>query len=115
MKFNKICILGLGYIGLPTASMFATHGIKVIGVDINQSIIETLQAGRIHIHEPGLGEAVEKAVKSGNLSIAAQPEPADAFLIAVPTPFYEHDFGRYDGQTYKKADKIGRASCRERV
>ena len=91
MKFNKICILGLGYIGLPTASMFAMHGIKVVGVDINPFIIETLQAGHIHIHEPGLGEAVGMAVKSGNLSVATRPEPADAFLIAVPTPFYEHD------------------------
>jgi UDP-N-acetyl-D-mannosaminuronic acid dehydrogenase len=115
MKFNKICILGLGYIGLPTASMFATHGIKVVGVDINQSIIETLRAGRIHIHEPGLGEAVEAAVKSGNLSVATCPEPADAFLIAVPTPFYEHDFGQVDGQVYKKADMRAVASATEAI
>jgi UDP-N-acetyl-D-mannosaminuronic acid dehydrogenase len=115
MKFNKICILGLGYIGLPTASMFATHGIKVLGVDINLSIIETLQAGRIHIHEPGLGEAVNTALKSGNLSVAIQPEPADAFLIAVPTPFYEHDFGQYDGQIYKRADMRAVISATEAV
>src|SRR5512137_2349124 len=79
MKFNKICILGLGYIGLPTASMFATHGIKVVGVDINPAIIETLRAGQIHIHEPGLGEAVKTAVAGGNLSVSATPEAADAF------------------------------------
>jgi UDP-N-acetyl-D-mannosaminuronic acid dehydrogenase len=115
VKFNKICILGLGYIGLPTASMFATHGIKVVGVDINSSIIETLRAGRIHIHEPGLGEVVEKAVKSGNLSVATRPEPAEAFLIAVPTPFYEHDFGQYDGQTYKKADMRAVTSATEAI
>jgi UDP-N-acetyl-D-mannosaminuronic acid dehydrogenase len=115
MKFDKICILGLGYIGLPTASMFATHGIQVVGVDINPAIIETLQAGRLHIHEPGLGEAVELAVKSGNLTVATAPEPADAFLIAVPTPFYEHDFGEYEGQTYKKADMRAVISAAEAV
>jgi UDP-N-acetyl-D-mannosaminuronic acid dehydrogenase len=89
VKFNKICILGLGYIGLPTASIFATHGLKVLGVDVNPRVIETLQSGKIHIHEPGLGEAMQQAVQSGNLTVANQPEPADAFLIAVPTPFYE--------------------------
>ncbi len=89
MKFEKICILGLGYIGLPTASAFATHGVRVIGVDVNPHVIQILQAGKIHIHEPGLGEAVLRAVESGNLTVAASPEPADAFLIAVPTPFYE--------------------------
>jgi UDP-N-acetyl-D-mannosaminuronic acid dehydrogenase len=104
MKFEKVCILGLGYIGLPTASMFATHGIKVLGVDTNPAIIETLQAGRIHIHEPGLGEVVERAIQSGNLQVSTRPAPADAFLIAVPTPFYEHEVGQYNGQRYKKAD-----------
>jgi len=104
VKFEKVCILGLGYIGLPTASMFATHGVKVVGVDTNPKVIETLRAGKLHIHEPGLGEALEKAVASGNLTVAPVPEPADAFLIAVPTPFYEHETGEYNGQTYKKAD-----------
>lgn len=104
MKFNKICILGLGYIGLPTATMFAASGIQVVGVDTNPHVIETLQAGRLHIHEPGLGEMLQKAIASGNLSVAAAPEPADAFLIAVPTPFYEGETGAYHGQAYKKAD-----------
>jgi len=104
MKFEKVCILGLGYIGLPTASMFATHGVKVLGVDTNPEIIQTLRAGHVHIHEPGLGEAVEMAVTSGNLSVDTRPQPADAFIIAVPTPFYEHELGEYNGQTYKKAD-----------
>ena len=89
MKFNKICILGLGYIGLPTASMFATHGLKVVGVDVNPHVIETLRSGKLHIHEPGLGEAMQKAVESGNLTVSTVPEPADAFIIAVPTPFYD--------------------------
>ena len=89
MRFNKICVLGLGYIGLPTASTFATSGIKVIGVDINQQIVASLQNGHLHIHEPGLRTLVQTALQSGNLTIHNQPEPADAFIIAVPTPFKE--------------------------
>lgn len=69
MKFQKICVLGLGYIGLPTASTFATHGIKVVGVDVNPQIIETLQSGELHIYEPGLRDLVQKAVQDGNLQI----------------------------------------------
>ncbi|HMB22044.1 MAG TPA: nucleotide sugar dehydrogenase, partial [Anaerolineales bacterium] len=104
MNFQKICILGLGYIGLPTASTFATHGLKVVGVDINPHVIETLQAGKIHIHEPGLRSVVETALDSGNLTISPKPEEADAFLIAVPTPFYEDKVGEYEGKKYKLAD-----------
>ncbi len=115
MKFEKICILGLGYIGLPTASMFATHGVKVVGVDTNPRVVETLNAGKLHIHEPGLGEVVEKAVQSGNLVVSPLPEAADAFLIAVPTPFYEHDLGEYNGQTYKKADMRAVAAATEAI
>ncbi len=88
MKFNTICIVGLGYIGLPTASMFANHGIHVIGVDTNAEVIKSLRAGKVHIYEPGLGEVVEKALKDGHLSVSEKPVPADAFIIAVPTPFY---------------------------
>lgn len=89
MGFNKLCILGLGYIGLPTASTFATHGIQVIGVDTNPKIVESLRKEEIHIHEPGLRTVVQAAIRSGNLRAATSPEPADAFIIAVPTPFYE--------------------------
>jgi UDP-N-acetyl-D-mannosaminuronic acid dehydrogenase len=78
----------LGYIGLPTASTFANAGLKVLGVDINNGIIDTLLSGKIHIHEPGLLESEQKAVRSGNLTVALKPEPADAFIISVPTPFY---------------------------
>lgn len=88
MKFESICVLGLGYIGLPTASTFATSGIKVTGVDVNPDVVHNLQNGQIHIHEPGLRTLVQAAIRSGNLAIAAQPQPADAFIIAVPTPFY---------------------------
>lgn len=88
MAFHKICVLGLGYIGLPTASTFATHGLKVIGVDVNPQVVNTLRNGGLHIHEPGLRTLVQAALVSGNLTIAEQPEEADAFIIAVPTPFY---------------------------
>lgn len=85
---KKVCILGLGYIGLPTAAMFANNGVQVIGVDINDHIINTINQGGIHIKEAGLAEAVQKAFQSGNLRAALKPEQADAFIIAVPTPFY---------------------------
>lgn len=104
MRFQKICILGLGYIGLPTASTFATNGVKVIGVDINPHVLNTLKSGDIHIHEPGLRTVVEAAVNSGNLVLSSQPEPADAFLIAVPTPFKENQYDEYQGRRYKLAD-----------
>lgn len=87
MKFEKICILGLGYIGLPTASTFASHGMRVIGVDNNPAIIESLHNGVVHIGEPGLQEIVQSALDSGKLTVQSTPEPADAFIIAVPTPF----------------------------
>ncbi len=86
MEFNKICVLGLGYIGLPTASTFATHGVQVVGVDVNQRVVEVLRNGEIHIHEPGLRTLVQAAFHSENLRVSDRPEPADAFIIAVPTP-----------------------------
>lgn len=88
MIFHKICVLGLGYIGLPTASTFATHGLQVVGVDVNRRVIDTLRNGGLHIQEPGLRSLVQAALSSGNLVVREQPEVADAFIIAVPTPFY---------------------------
>ncbi len=88
MNFSKICVLGLGYIGLPTASTIANQGIKVVGVDVNPHIVDTLRNGGLHLHEPGLRTLVQAALGSGNLIISAKPEKADAFIIAVPTPFY---------------------------
>jgi UDP-N-acetyl-D-mannosaminuronic acid dehydrogenase len=79
----------LGYIGLPTASTFATHGLRVVGVDINPEIVEKLNQGEVHLFEPGLRTLVQAAVQSRNLVVRSQPEPADAFIIAVPTPFKE--------------------------
>jgi UDP-N-acetyl-D-mannosaminuronic acid dehydrogenase len=87
MEYKSICVLGLGYIGLPTASTFATHGIQVTGVDVNPQVISTLQNGEIHIHEPGLRTLVQAALLSNNLTISAEPSEADGFIIAVPTPF----------------------------
>ena len=86
MKFNKVCVLGLGYIGLPIASTLATHGVKVTGMDSNPRIVETLEKGELHIYEPGLKALVEQAVQSGDLKLSHEVEPADAFIIAVPTP-----------------------------
>lgn len=83
---NRVCVLGLGYIGLPTASILATHGFTVIGVDVNERVIARLKEGEPHIQEPGLRTIVEAAVKSGNLILRTKPEEADAFIIAVPTP-----------------------------
>ncbi len=115
MKFEKICILGLGYIGLPTASTFAAHGLRVLGVDVNSGIIETLRSGGLHIHEDGLPEALAKAVESGNLTVATRPSEADAFLIAVPTPFHEDRFGEYNGIKYKLADMRAVVSATEAI
>ena len=88
MEFNKICVFVLIYIGLPTASTFATHGLHVAGLDVNLQVIHTLRNGGLHIHEPGLRTLVQAALGSSNLVISEQAEPADAFIIAVPTPFY---------------------------
>lgn len=89
MKFSKICVLGLGYIGLPTAGTLATRGVKVVGVDVNPLVINCLQNGQVHLYEPGLGELIAEALSSGNLIVSGQPETADAFEIAVPTPFFD--------------------------
>ncbi len=83
---KKICILGLGYIGLPTASMLATHGYKVTGVDINEKITEKMSNGVIPIQEPGLETLVQAAMKSKRLEVRTKPEKADVFIICVPTP-----------------------------
>jgi UDP-N-acetyl-D-mannosaminuronic acid dehydrogenase len=85
-EFQTISVIGLGYIGLPTAALIASRGFKVIGVDINPDVVATVGAGRVHIVEADLDGAVHKAVFSGRLVTRLQPAPADVFLIAVPTP-----------------------------
>lgn len=115
MKFNKICVIGLGYIGLPTASTFAVNGVNVIGVDTNSYVIDTLNKGEIHIHEPGLPEAVSNAVRSGKFKATTRPEEADAYIIAVPTPFKHDEFGEYNGLKYKLADMRAVTSAAESI
>lgn len=87
MSFETISVIGLGYIGLPTAAVFASKGKKVVGVDINARAVDTINRGAIHIVEPDLDQVVHAAVTRGDLRATTQPEAADAFLIAVPTPF----------------------------
>lgn len=90
MNQPKICVIGLGYIGLPTSAMFATHGCEVIGVDINGKVVETLSKGKTIIEEPYLDIMVQAAVRSGHLKARKRPEAADAFIITVPTPITEN-------------------------
>jgi UDP-N-acetyl-D-mannosaminuronic acid dehydrogenase len=104
MEFNTVCVLGLGYIGLPMACTFANHGLVVVGVDINPQVLSTLRNGELHISEPGLRSLVKGALETGNLTIKETPVEADAFIIAVPTPFYEDQRGTYRDLSYRLAD-----------
>lgn len=88
---KNICVFGLGYIGLPTAAMFAHHGAKVTGVDVNQHAVDTINQGKIHIVEPGLEAIVKQAVDNNKLKASLTPVHSDAYLIAVPTPFKGQD------------------------
>lgn len=95
IPYKTISIVGLGYIGLPTAAIFASRKVKVIGVDINQQAVDTINQGQIHIIEPELDMVVHAAVNEGYLRATTKLEPADAFLIAVPTPFKDGPTGLY--------------------
>ena len=86
---KKICVIGLGYIGLPTAALLANRGYSVHGVDVIQSTVDTINRGEIHIVEPELDTFVRSAVKSGKLNASLKPDIADVFIIAVPTPFHK--------------------------
>ncbi|HEY3375063.1 MAG TPA: UDP-N-acetyl-D-mannosamine dehydrogenase [Candidatus Aquicultor sp.] len=88
-KWQNVCVVGLGYIGLPTASILATKGYKVLGVDVNENAVAMINDGKIHIVEPDLDILVKSAVHSGNLKASLTPERADVFILAVPTPFKE--------------------------
>ncbi len=83
---KSICVLGLGYIGLPTASVMATNGYKVLGVDVHPRVVDTVNKGNIHIREPGLATVVAAAIQSGNLHASLRPERSEVYIIAVPTP-----------------------------
>lgn len=89
MLFKTVSVVGLGYIGLPTAAVIASRGINVIGVDVSQHAVDTINAGNVHIVEPDLDMVVRSAVKAGNLKAVTKPEKAQAFMVAVPTPFKE--------------------------
>lgn len=95
MQFNTISMIGLGYIGLPTAAVFASRRLNVIGVDVNQSAVDTINRGEIHIVEPELDIVVRAAVSEGYLRATTTPEPADAFMVAVPTPFHTDENGQH--------------------
>ncbi len=97
---KQICIMGLGYIGLPTSSILAAKGFTVLGVDVNAEVVETINQGKIHITEPDLDLFVKAAVGSGKLRAATVPESSDVFIIAVPTPFKE---GHRADMTYVEA------------
>jgi UDP-N-acetyl-D-mannosaminuronic acid dehydrogenase len=83
---TSVCVVGLGYIGLPTASVLATKGFHVYGMDVRADVVDTINAGRIHIEEPDLDIVVRSAVNSGQLKAGYEPQPADVFILCVPTP-----------------------------
>ncbi len=85
---GKVCVMGLGYIGLPTAALLANRGYEVVGVDVKRDVVEIINSGKIHIKEPGLDTFVKAAVQSGKLKAYIKPKESDVFIIAVPTPFY---------------------------
>lgn len=88
----KICIIGQGYIGLPTAALFAMNESEVVGVDINKEIIDNLNKGKIHIEEPGIGDIIKKAIENKTYHASLTPEEADAFIITVPTPYISENY-----------------------
>ncbi|MFN4367961.1 MAG: UDP-N-acetyl-D-mannosamine dehydrogenase [Acinetobacter sp.] len=89
-KFKHICVIGLGYIGLPTAATFAAHGVKVTGVDVNQHAVDLINQGKVHIVEPDLDALVRDVVAQHKLSAQLSPVAADAYIVAVPTPFKDN-------------------------
>ncbi|MDO4270607.1 MAG: nucleotide sugar dehydrogenase [Eubacteriales bacterium] len=103
----KITVMGLGYIGLPTAITLAEAGNEVCGFDVNEKTIETLQGGHIHIVEPGLQQAFEKAVAHGHLHFSSELSRSDVFYIAVPTPFYQDETGTHKADL-KYVESAGR-------
>jgi len=100
MSLKTVAMVGLGYIGLPTAAVMASRGLNVIGIDIDQRAVDIINSGGIHIVEPDLEALVHEVVRTGKLRATTIPEAADAFLIAVPTPFHEN---HEPDMTYVKA------------
>lgn len=113
MQFDHVCVIGLGYVGLPTAAVLASRGLKVTGVDVNANTVDTINAGRPHIVEPDLDMVVHGAVSKGWLTASTTPEPADAFIIAVPTPFddaHEPDLTFLKQATNSLAPKLSKGN-----
>ncbi len=104
---KKITVMGLGYIGLPTAITLAGAGYEVCGFDVTPAVIDSLKNGKIHIVEPGLQEAFDKAVAGGHLHFSGELSPSDVFYIAVPTPFYEDETGAHKADL-KYVESAGR-------
>ena len=88
----KVCIIGQGYIGLPTAALFTRNHCEVVGVDINEEIVNNLNKGIIHIEEPGISDIIENAVKNNVYTASLTPQKADAFIITVPTPYIVENY-----------------------
>lgn len=88
MLNKTVCVVGLGYIGLPTAALLATTGYQVVGVDLNAHVVDTINKGQIHIVEPDLDAYVRSSVAAGKLKAYTKPERADIYMICVPTPFH---------------------------
>jgi UDP-N-acetyl-D-mannosaminuronic acid dehydrogenase len=102
-RFGKIAVIGLGYIGLPTAAIFAENGLDVIGVDVNEHVVTTVNAGRPHFGEPNLDALVRRVVEAGKLRATTTVQAAEAFIIAVPTPLHGHGEGAAPDITYVEA------------
>ena len=103
---RKICIIGMGYIGLPTAALLANRGYQVHGVDVNQNVIDTINRGEIHIVEPELDTFVQSAVQSGSLTVNIDPAESDIFMIAVPTPFHADKLNKVTNSPIPNVDYI---------
>jgi UDP-N-acetyl-D-mannosaminuronic acid dehydrogenase len=89
MKIKKVSVIGLGYIGLPTAALLASNGYSVVGMDVSEHAVTTINQGKIHIVEPDLDAFVRSAVAAGRLQAFTEPQPGDVYMICVPTPFHE--------------------------
>lgn len=110
---KNICVIGLGYIGLPTASILATKGYDVLGVDIDRKIIDTINKGSVHFLEPDLEILVQAGVKSNKLKASLKPDRADVYIICVPTPFKENhdpDLSHVEKATSSILPYIGKGS-----
>ena len=94
-EIKTVSVIGMGYIGLPTCAIFASRGLDVIGIDVNQAVVEKVNRGEIHIVEPDLDGLIQKVVANGKLKAFSTPQPADAYVIAVPTPITERPQARY--------------------